>query len=234
MQRHGVESLASSRLVCRVSARSFSPNNFFWTLICHIGDPDVICDLVLLLLCAPANSYYSAKPDVGSHIMAEQLERAPELSLSAAVVSLPPASVSTVTVKIPPFWPVDPQVWFAQVEAQFSMQNTTSQRTKFDHVVAALAPEFATEVRELLLQPPADTPYNVLRTQLIKRTAASKQHCLRKLFTAEELGDGTPSQLLQRLQQLLGDAAGPNPDNTFFRELFLQRLPGHGRMQRSL
>ena len=162
--------------------------------------------------------------------MAEQLEPAAELSPSAAVVSLPPASVSAVTVKILPFWPADPQVWFAQVEAQFSTRNITSQRTKFDHVVAALAPEFATEVRDLLLQPPADTPYDVLRAQLIKRTAASEQRCLRQLFTAEELGDRTPSQLLRRLQQLLGDAAGPNPDNTFLRELFLQRLPGHVRM----
>ena len=98
-----------------------------------------------------------------------------------------------------------------------------SQRTKFDHVVATLAPEFATE-------PPADTPYNVLHAQLIKRTAASEQRRLRQLFTAEELGDRTPSQLLRQLQQLLGDAAGRNPDNMFLRELFLQRLPGHVRM----
>lgn len=32
------------------------------------------------------------------------------------------------------------------------------------------------------------------------------------------------------MQQLLGDAAGPNPDNSFLRELFLQRLPSHVRM----
>ena len=161
--------------------------------------------------------------------MAEQLEPAVELSPSAAVVSLPPALVSAVTVKIPPFWPTDLQVWFAQVKAQFSMWNIASQRTKFDHVVAVLAPEFATEVRDLL-PPPADTPYEVLRTQLIKRTAASEQRPLHQLFTAEELGNCTPSQLLRRLQQLLGDTAGPNPDNTFLRELFLQRLPGHVRM----
>ena len=92
-----------------------------------------------------------------------------------------------------------------------------------------MAPEFATEVRDLL-QPPADTPYDVLRAQLIKRTAASKQRRLCQLFTAEELGDRTPSQLLRRLQQLLGAAARPNPDNTFLRELFLQWLPGHVRM----
>ena len=130
--------------------------------------------------------------------MAKQLEPTVELTPSAAVVSLLPASVSAVTVKIPPFWSADPQVWFMQVEAQFSTWNITSQRTKFDHVVAVLALEFATEVWDLLLlQPPEDTPYDNLRAQLIKRTAASEQCRLCQLFTAEELGDRTPSQLLQ-------------------------------------
>ena len=159
--------------------------------------------------------------------MAKQLEPTPEISPSAAVVSLPPASVSAVTVKIPPFWPADPQVWFAQVEAQFSMRNITSQRTKFNHVVAWLAPEFATEVRDLLLQPPADTPYDVLHAQLIKQTAASEQRRLRQLFTAEELGDRTPpnscddcsSYLVMQLDPTLTTRSSGNSSYNGFQDM---------------
>ena len=149
-----------------------------------------------------------------------------------AAVEPPPAApvVSAVAVKIPPFWPADPQVWFAQVEAQFTTRNVTNERTRFDYVVASLAPEFATEVRDLLLAPPERDAYSTLKTQLIQSTAASEQRRLQQLFTTEELGDRKPSQLLRRMQQLLGDAAGPNHDNSFLRELFLQRLPSHVRM----
>lgn len=76
----------------------------------------------------------------------------------------------------------------------------------------------------------ADTPYDILHALLIKLAAASEQRRLRQLFTAEDLGNHTPSQVLRRLWQLLSHAAGPNPDNMFLRELFLQRLPGHVRM----
>lgn len=140
----------------------------------------------------------------------------------------PTPDISAVSIKLLPFWPADPEVWFAQVEAQFSCRRITSLRSRFDYVVSSLTPEFAAEVRDLLLRPPADNPYTALKEQLTKCTALSEQRRLQQLFTGEELGDRKPTQLLRRMQQLLGDR--PGLDTSSLRELFLQCLPSNVRM----
>jgi hypothetical protein len=48
-------------------------------------------------------------------------------------------AATTVNIKLPPFWPVDPAVWFAQVKATFATKKLTAQKARFDFVVASLA-----------------------------------------------------------------------------------------------
>ena len=96
-------------------------------------------------------------------------------------------------------------------------------------MVSSLSPEFATEVRDLLISPPEDAPYDALKTQLIKRMAATDQQKLQQLLSTEELGDHRPTQLLRRMQQLVGNTPGL-ADGALLCELFLQRLPATVRM----
>ena len=124
--------------------------------------------------------------------------------VTPATTSTTPTALSAVHLKLPPYWPSDPEVWFAQVEAQFTTRGITAQKTKFDHIVASLSSEIATEVRDLIRR-------------------------LQQLFNTEELGDRKPTQLLRRMQQLLGDKAA-STDSSFLRGLFLQRMPGNIRM----
>ena len=83
----------------------------------------------------------------------------------------------------------------------------TFEKTEFDYTVASLACEFTAEVRDLVLKPPATSPYEMLKEQLIKCMAASEQYELQLLFDAEE-SIRIPTQLLHRMQQLLGDKTG--------------------------
>ncbi len=123
------------------------------------------------------------------------------------------ATVATVSVKLRPS---DPEIWFAQVEATFTTRRITSQKTRFDFV--------ATETSSSGLQPPHRTQPSRSNSSAVLQPPNNDV-----LFNAEELGDRRPTQLLRRMQQLLGDRASV-ADSTFLRELFLQRLPSNVRM----
>ena len=154
-------------------------------VIFHIGDP----------------VFFVFRITVSHHlfVMANPSVAAPtELQTSGGAVA------AAVSIKLPPYWPDDPVIWFAQVEAQFSTRGISSEQTMYHYVVSSLQPEYASAVRELLVTPPIINPYQVLKTELMKRTTASEQKRLHQLLTAEELGDRTPTQLLRRMEQLLG------------------------------
>ena len=158
---------------------------------------------------ANGSSNNSAAPDTGS------------TSLSR------PAEVSAVSIKLPPFWPTDPNLWFAQVEAQFATRGISAELTKLNYVISSLSQEYAHEVRDILLRPPTVEPYTHLRAQLIARLSASAQKRIRQLLTDEQLGDRKPTQLLRSMQRLQSDTP---LDSDLLRELFLQRLPSNVRM----
>ena len=129
-----------------------------------------------------------------------------------------------MSMKLLPYWPADPHVWFAQVEAQFATRKITNERTKYQHVVASLQPDIAQEVRDFIINEPAEKPFTTLKATLISRTSASEQKRLQQLLTEEELGDRKPSQLLRRMRQLLGDR---KLENSILKQLFLLRLPSN-------
>lgn len=135
-----------------------------------------------------------------------------------------PQDVSSLQVRLPPFWPQNPQVWFHQVEAQFCLARITSETTRYYHVASSLPPDVAGELSDVLSAPMGATPYQHLKTKVLERFMPSDRTRLQQLLTGEDLGDRRPSQLLRRMQQLLGERDIPN-HSALLRELFLQRLP---------
>ncbi|KAH6938873.1 hypothetical protein HPB50_014052 [Hyalomma asiaticum] len=115
-------------------------------------------------------------------------------------------ALSNVQVRLPPFWPKNPTVWFTQVEALFDLRRITAQRTKYLHVVSTLPSEVADEFDDVLNLPHATRPYDHFKTIVLTRKTVSERSRLQQLLNAEELGDRRPSQLLHRMRQLLGDS----------------------------
>ena len=132
------------------------------------------------------------------------------------------SSVAHVLGKLPPYWPADPMLWFAQAEALFNTRGIKTEETKFNHIVSALQPEVAVEVRDIIIDRPKEKPYSTLKAELIKRTSASQQRRVQILLNEVELGDGKPTRLLRHMRQLLGEQ---RIDEGIFKQLFLQRLP---------
>lgn len=123
-----------------------------------------------------------------------------------------------VNLKIPPFWPEKPSIWFAQVEGQFAIANVVDSTTKFYHIVATLDRQYAAEVEDILTGPP---DYEKLKTELIKRLSVSRENKVKQLLMHEELGTRKPSQFLRHLQHL----AGPSMPEDVLRTIWTSRLP---------
>ncbi|XP_022819426.1 uncharacterized protein LOC111364535 [Spodoptera litura] len=128
-----------------------------------------------------------------------------------------------VGTRLPPFWPEEPEVWFGQVEGQFAISGITSDSTKFHYVISQLDTQYAREVKDLIISPPASNKYDKLKVELIKRLTASKEKKLKQLLMHEELGDRKPSQFLRHLKSL----AGVNVPDDFLKTIWISRL-SHG------
>ncbi|XP_067121516.1 uncharacterized protein [Centruroides vittatus] len=129
--------------------------------------------------------------------------------------------IARVAIRPLPFWKSNPSLWFAQLEAQFSISNITADDTKFKHVVAAVEPEILNSVHDLILNPPEQNKFATLKARLIDIYAESESSKIRTLLQGLELGDQRPSFLLTRMR----DLAGNHFSEDLLKSLWLSRLP---------
>ena len=124
-------------------------------------------------------------------------------------------------VRLPPFWPDRPGLWFAQAEAQFDLATVTSERTKFKYVISQLEYRNAAEVEDIIVVPPKVEPSTTLKSELVRRLSSRDQR-VRQLLTHEEMGDRKPYQFLRHLK-----STAPYVPDDFLRSIWSNRLPPH-------
>ncbi|CAE1172047.1 unnamed protein product [Acanthosepion pharaonis] len=130
---------------------------------------------------------------------------------------LPNKNNACEKVKCPKF-----KTWFLQLDAIFQARHITSLQSKFASVVEKLPAKVVAEVADILTSLPIDKPYETLKQAILHRSGFSEERKIRDLLTNVSIGDSKPSQLLRRMQQLLGDN---NISATVFRQMWLDKLP---------
>ncbi|GFS87099.1 retrovirus-related Pol polyprotein from transposon 297 [Trichonephila clavipes] len=75
---------------------------------------------------------------------------------------------SHVAVKPPPFWKHNPALWFVRLEAQFDLAKILNDTTKFNYVLSAVESDILNSVSDLVLKPPENGKYEVLKKRLIE------------------------------------------------------------------
>jgi hypothetical protein len=92
-------------------------------------------------------------------------------------------AVHRVVVRLPPFCPDRPAVWFTQAEAQFELSAITRKQTKFNYVVSQLNQQQVAKVEDIITLPPEHEPYDWLKAELVCRFFSSRQKCVRQLLS---------------------------------------------------
>lgn len=151
----------------------------------------------------------------------EYMESSPQAHPERVSIAHPSSGIEYVSMRMPPFWPEKPAIWFAQLEGQFVLCNIKKDITKFYYVIGQLDHQTSAEVEDIIVNPPEHEKYNKLKAELIKRLTASKEKMVKQLLVHEELGDRKPSQFLRHLQHL----AGPQVPEDFLRTIWSSRLP---------
>lgn len=132
---------------------------------------------------------------------------------------------SKVSIRIPPFWSINPAMWFSQVEAQFAVNGISNDSTRCNTVVGAMDSSVLMHVSDILLEPVQQRSYKLIKERLIQQFADSEQHRLRKLLQDLQLDVKKPTALLREIRTL----AGSTVSDELLQSLWTQRLPSQAK-----
>lgn len=135
-------------------------------------------------------------------------------------------TVARISVRPPPFWRENPALWFKQLESQFYTNGITVSETKFHIAVSALDTAVISQVSDIVMNPPTNGKYELLKTRLQERFADSEEQRFRKLLGNLSLGDKKPSHLWREMRELAGVN---NVNDHLLKSLWLQRLPAQSQ-----
>jgi hypothetical protein len=107
-----------------------------------------------------------------------------------------------VFVKLPPFWPHSPALWFSQAECLFTVKQLTDEFQCYCHVVGALPHESLRLMENLVEAPPSASPYSAIKGRLLSSHQMTGNQRAEKLFNMPALGSRKPSDLMAAMLEI--------------------------------
>jgi hypothetical protein len=132
------------------------------------------------------------------------------------------AAGQPISVKLPPFWPHSPALWFSQAECLFTVRQLTDEFQRYCHVVGALPHESLRLVADLVEAPPQENMYTAIKGRLLASHQMTPYQRAEKLFALPALGSRKPSDLMASMLEICQRG---EEKTELFACLFLQRLP---------
>lgn len=129
--------------------------------------------------------------------------------------------VNTTQIKIPPFWKADPELWFLQIEAQFTSAGIRTDLSKYNQIVGKLDTDTLTAVSDIVKNPPANDKYQTIKNRLTNQFAETDRQKLKTLFRDLSLNDEKPSDLFRKMKDKSCNKVGDD----LLQELWTTRLP---------
>ncbi|GFW85459.1 uncharacterized protein TNCV_145041 [Trichonephila clavipes] len=83
-----------------------------------------------------------------------------------------------VSVKISPFWEEKSEIWFFQVEAQFSIANIKQEEAKFNYLVAQLDTKFIENIWDII-QSDEKNKYSCAKNRFLSTFEDSEENALK-------------------------------------------------------
>ena len=83
----------------------------------------------------------------------------------------------------------------SQVEAQFKINGTVSEETKFSYLISQLEPKYVENIWDIVTSY-SSTKYSEFKTTLLDLFKESESSGIKKIFNGIDLGNLEPSELL--------------------------------------
>lgn len=134
-------------------------------------------------------------------------------------------SATIPRIPLPTMTDTSIDMYFMSLEFWFAASSVTSDKQKYNTVMAQVPPSKLTELRTIIEACPNVGKYEYAKEKLIEHFAESQQRRLKRVMQDAQLGDKKPSQLFNEMKRM----AGATLSETVLLDLWAARLPTHAQ-----